>query len=53
MEFEAGGLVKQITLRVTIKGMRRWNVRLWLALLLIRLGAWVAGLGGVGIKEEN
>lgn len=37
---------------VTITGMRRFNLRVWLAVALVRLGCWVAPVG-IDVEDER
>jgi hypothetical protein len=36
---------KNITMQVEVTGVRVWKARLWLAIQIFRLGAWVVGVG--------
>ena len=49
---------KGITVRVRVTGVGRWRVRLWVALKLIRLATWIAGMGlevrnGASVNGES
>ena len=50
---DAMKLAKNIIVEVHLKNMRQWRWRLRLALPLIILGAWIGGLGGVEIVEDE
>jgi len=41
VDLDAKELATMITLRVRIRRMRRWRVRLWIGCRLIRLASWV------------
>ena len=42
---DAKSLTADITMKVNIKGMRQWKWRVMIAIQLIRLAAWVMGVG--------
>ena len=43
--FEMADISKQITMRVRIKGVKRFCYRFQLAMVIFKFGAWVAGMG--------
>ena len=43
-------ITRDITMNIEVTGVRVWRVRMWLAVKIMRLAAWVAG---VGIKIET
>jgi hypothetical protein len=47
---EASDLLRSHTISVRVKGMGRARVRLWLCVQIIRLAAFV---GGLGLKIED
>jgi len=49
---DARELAQQITLTVHIRRLKEWEIRLWIAALLFRLGAWVAGFD-IEFEEEG
>jgi hypothetical protein len=38
-------LAQHVTMHVTMTGVRRYALRLWLSVQLMKLAAWVAGVG--------
>lgn len=48
-EFDAKDLVTDMNMTITVARYDEWRFRLWLGLLFIRLGAWIAW---IGVKEE-
>lgn len=49
----ASQLTHKITMRVHVRGMRRWQWRLHVAAVFFRLAAWIAGLGGVEVTDDR
>lgn len=47
-----GELTREITMRVNIGGFRGWLIRMRIAILLFRIGAWIMGLGGIHVTDE-
>lgn len=45
MEIDAQKCARQIVMNVTLTGVRIFAFRLKLALLFIRLGVWISGMG--------
>ena len=50
MEIKASDLAKNITLEVTVKGMKIFNIRMKLAILIMKVAVFV---GGVGIEIKT
>lgn len=47
-------VTKEVTMQVTVTGFRSFKLRLWLAAILIRLAALVAGMGiEINIGESS
>lgn len=46
-------LAQDITLTITITGMGKYKVRLWMARQLIKLASWICGFGILIIKEKE
>ena len=50
-------IAKDITINVRYVGVQRFKARLWLALKIMRLAAWIAGFGlrydGIEDYEED
>ena len=40
----------RLTLRISLKGIKVWRVRLWFGMRILKLAAWVIGCG---IKVED
>lgn len=41
----AAKAIQSLTLKVRVTGMRRFRIRMWLAIRLLKLAAWVIGTG--------
>lgn len=50
-ELHAPSLLRDITLQVMLRDMPQLRLRLWLFMALMRLAAWVGGVGGFGGVE--
>lgn len=53
---EAAARIRETTRRMTmivdVKGLRVSSLRFWLAKPFMRLGCWIAGIGGVRFEGE-
>lgn len=45
LSVSAGELAQNVTMQVTITDMREMRCRLWLASQLMRVAAWICGMG--------
>lgn len=52
-EFKTQDLVKQLTLQVSLTGLRQFKLRLAIGLFLFRLASWVVGFGKVEIVRAE
>ena len=51
-EFDALDMANQCTITLRAKGLNRWRWRIRLALPLLFLGAWIAGVGGLEVISD-
>jgi predicted nucleic acid-binding Zn ribbon protein len=50
-EINASNLCKEITMQVSVRGLRRFRIRMTIVMVLLRVIAWIAPFG-VEINEE-
>lgn len=50
-DVDAVDLMRHMTMNVKVRRMRTVRVRIWLGTKVIRLGAWIIGVGAIHIED--
>ena len=53
MIFNGPGLMKELTLQITIQAMPQLRFRLWLFKGIMRFAIWIGGFGGIEFVEQK
>ncbi len=52
-DYDAADGMKRVIATVKIRGMHKARFRVWLGVLILRLGCWVTGFGGLEIDTGS